>query len=118
MSPDIPARATWNLPVDIKAGQTVAHSVSLAKGLGPTDPVEMEGQTVAMVAAYPDAVGMVNALNLELGDKFQIQYFSNTAFIIYVTGAQGWTSYGFAYIRAFPPTIPYPRYFGPYTANC
>ncbi|MGI9204421.1 MAG: type II secretion system protein [Woeseiaceae bacterium] len=102
----------------MKSAATIAHSVSLTQGLGANDPIQMQGQAIAMVGAYPDAQGMAEAVQLTLGDDFQIQYFSNTAFIVYATGAPGWTSCGFAYIRAFPPSIPVPRYLGPFTANC
>lgn len=102
----------------MRSAATLAHATSVSQGLGPTDPVQMEGQSIAMLGAYPDAVGMTDAVELTLGDQFQIQYFGNSAFIVYATGVPGWTSCGFAYVRAFPPTIPYPRYLGPFTSNC
>ena len=102
----------------MRSAATLAHSLSLTRGLGPNDPIQMEGQAIAMVGAYPDAQGMADAAQFAIGDEFQIQFFSNTAFIVYATGAPGWTSCGFAYIRAFPPAIPVPRYFGPFTPNC
>ncbi len=102
----------------MKSAATLAHSVSLTQGLGSNDPIQMEGQAIAMVGAYPDAQGMALAAQLVLGDEFQLQNFGNTAFIVYATGTPGWTSCGFAYIRAFPPAIPVPRYLGPNNANC
>ena len=102
----------------LRSAAALSHSQSISQGLGPNDPVVMEGQSIAMLGAYPDALGMVDAANLTLADEFQIQFFGNSAFIIYATGTPGWTSCGFAYVRAFPPTIPYPRYLGPYTGNC
>jgi MSHA pilin protein MshA len=102
----------------MRSAAMLTHSVSLTQGLGPNDPIQMEGQAIAMVGAYPDAQGMADAVQLTLGDKFQIQLFGNSAFIVYATGAPGWTSCGFAYIRAFPPAAPVPRYLGPFTPNC
>jgi hypothetical protein len=78
----------------------------------------MEGQAIAMVGHYPDALGMADAAQLILSDEFEIQFFANTAFIVYATGTPGWGSCGFAYVRAFPPAVPVPRYFGPNISNC
>jgi len=102
----------------MKSAAALAHSVSLAQGLAPSDPVQMEGLAIAMVGAYPDAQGMADAAQLTLGDEFQIQFFGNIAFIVYATGTPGWTSCGFAYVRAVPPAFPAPRYLGPNTTNC
>lgn len=102
----------------LKGAAALAHAASITQGLAPNDPVQMEGQAIAMIGAYPDALGMADAAQLTLGDKFQIQYFGNAAFIIYATGTPGWTSCGFAYVRAFPPAFPVPRYLGPNTTNC
>ena len=96
----------------------MAHALTLAQGLGPNDPVQMEGQAIPMIAGYPDATGAALAAGLILGDEFQIQFFGNAAFIVYATGTPGWTSCGFAYIRAFPPAFPVPRYLGPNSVNC
>ena len=102
----------------IRGGAAMAHALTLAQGLGPNDPVQMEGQAIPMIAGYPDATGAALAAGLILGDEFQIQFFGNAAFIVYATGTPGWTSCGFAYIRAFPPAFPVPRYLGPNSVNC
>ncbi len=102
----------------LKATATLAHSVSLTQQLAPNDPIQMEGQAIAMLGGYPDAQGMALAAQLTLGDEFQFQSFGNAAFIVYATGTPGWTSCGFAYVRAFPPAFPVPRYLGPNTPNC
>jgi len=102
----------------MRSAATLAHSASLTQGLGANDAVQLQGQSIAMVGAYPDAQGMAEAVRFTLGDEFQIQFFSNTAFIVYATGSPGWTSCGFAYVRAFPPSVSVPRYFGPFTTNC
>jgi len=102
----------------MKSAAALSHSMSVAQGLGPNDPVQMEGQAIAMLGAYPDAQGMEQAAQLILGDEFQFQSFGNAAFIVYATGTPGWTSCGFAYVRAFPPAFPVPRYLGPHTASC
>ena len=102
----------------LRSAAALAHSVSITQGLAPNDPVQMEGQAISMVAAYPDAQGMADAAQLTLGNDFQIQFFGNAAFIVYATGTPGWTSCGFAYVRAFPPAFPVPRYLGPNSTNC
>ena len=102
----------------IKGGAALAHSLTLAQGMAPNDPVQMEGQAISMVAGYPDAQGAALAAQLLPDNNFQIQYFGNAAFVVYATGTPGWTSCGFAYIRAFPPAFPLPRYLGPNSANC
>jgi len=102
----------------MRSTAALAHATSLTQGVGPNDPIQMEGQAIAMVGAYPDAQGMTDAAQLTLGDDFQIAYFGNVAFIVYATGTPGWTSCGFAYIRAFPAFVPIPRYLGPHTSNC
>ena len=102
----------------MKSAAALAHAVSLTQGLGSNDPIQMDGQAIPMVGAYPDAQGMADAVQFILADEFQIQFFGNSAFIVYATGTPGWTSCGFAYIRAFPPSIPVPRYLGPLTSNC
>jgi len=102
----------------MRSAAALAHSKSITQQLAPNDPIQMEGETIAMVGRYPDALGMQDAAQLIISDEFTIQFFSNTAFIVYATGTPGWTSCGFAYVRAFPPAVPYPRYFGPYMSNC
>lgn len=102
----------------IRGAAALAHSVNLTQSLAPNDPVQMEGQAISMIAAYPDAQGAALASQLTLGDEFQIQFFGNAAFIVYATGTPGWTTCGFAYVRAFPPAFPVPRYLGPNKTNC
>lgn len=102
----------------MRSAAALAHSVSLTQGLAASDPIQMEGQAITMVGAYPDAQGMAEAAQLALGDEFQIQFFGNSAFIVYATGTPGRTSCGFAFVRAFPPAFPLPRYLGPNTTNC
>jgi len=102
----------------LRSTAALAHSMSLAQQLNPDDPIQMEGQSIAMLGGYPDAQGMALAAQLTLGDEFQFQNFGNVAFIVYATGTPGWTSCGFAYVRAFPPAFPVPRYLGPNTPNC
>lgn len=102
----------------MKSSAALAHSLTLTQALGPNDPVVMEGQAISMVGGYPDAQGMADASQLVMAGEFQIQYFGNSAFIVYATGTPGWTSCGFAYVRAFPPGFPMPRYLGPHTTNC
>lgn len=101
-----------------RSAAALAHSMSLVQGLGPDDPVQMEGQAISMIGGYPDAQGMALAAQIDAADQFTIQYFGDAAFVVFASGAPGWTSCGFAYIRAFPPTVPVPRYFGPFTGNC
>ncbi len=101
-----------------RSASTLAHAQSLVQGLGPNDPVQMEGQAISMIGSYPDAQGMALAAQLDLGNTFQIQYFGNVAFIVYKDNVATWSTCGFAYIRAIPPGAPFPRYFGPFSSNC
>lgn len=102
----------------LKSSAALAHSLMLTQQSGPNDPVTMEGQSISMIGGYPDAQGMSDAAQLVLAGEFQIQYFGDAAFIVYANGTPGWTSCGFAYIRAIPPSFPTPRYLGPNTGNC
>lgn len=102
----------------MRSAAALAHSMTLAQSLGPNDPVVMEGASISMIGGYPDAQGMAEAAQLSLAGEFQIQFFGNAAFVVYASGTPGWTSCGFAYVRAIPPSFPAPRYFGPLTGNC
>lgn len=102
----------------IRSAAVLANSVQRARQLAPNDPVQMEGQAIAMVEGYPDATSMLLAANLNLNGRFQTQVFGNSAFIIWATGTPAWTVCGLAYVRAIPPTIPRPLYLGPNNTNC
>ena len=56
--------ATEGLGGSIRAAAALAHSLTLVQGLGPTDPVDMEGIAVTMVFGYPAgaALGITAAL--------------------------------------------------------
>lgn len=112
------AAAIQSLAGGTRAGWTLAHSVSIATGAAINDPVQMEGQAITMINAYPDAQGMIDVAQFELGSQFQMQVFGDSAFAIWATGTPGWTSCGFVYIRSIPPTLPVPSIFGPNTAGC
>lgn len=101
-----------------RSAAALANAVSHSQQLPPNAPIQMEGMAISMVNRYPDAPGMFSAANLGLGDGFQTSMFGNVAFIVWATGTPGWTSCGFAYVRAIPPAFPLPRYFGPLTPNC
>lgn len=95
-----------------------AHSLSVVQQLGPNDPVIMEGASVQMIGGYPDAVGITVAANLAAHEKLQMQQFGVNAIAIWASGTPGWTSCGFAYIRAVPPNLPAPTILGPLTSGC
>ena len=95
-----------------------AHSLSIVQQLGPNDPVVMEGASVQMIGHYPDAIGITVAANFAAHDKLQFQQFGVNAIAIWASGTPGWTSCGFAYIRAVPPTLPAPTILGPMTRGC
>jgi len=50
--------AVQGLAGSVRSGATLAHSLSLAKGLAPADPVDMEGTAVAMANRYPTAAAI------------------------------------------------------------
>ena len=54
--------AVQGLAGSVRSGATLAHSLSLAKGLGLTDPVDMEGTPVAMANRYPSDAGIEDTL--------------------------------------------------------
>ena len=54
--------AVQGLGGSVRSAATLAHSLSLAKGLGPTVAVDMEGTSVAMVNRYPADAAIINAL--------------------------------------------------------
>ena len=54
--------AVQGLGGSVRSAATLAHSLSLAKGLGPTVAVDMEGASVAMVDRYPTEAAIRNTL--------------------------------------------------------
>ncbi len=54
--------AVQGLAGSVRSGATLAHSLSLAKGLAPDADVDMEGSTVTMVFGYPTDAGIRNTL--------------------------------------------------------
>lgn len=102
----------------VRSSAALANAVSRSQQLPPNAPIQMEGTAIPMLNRYPDAPGMFSAANLGLGSQFQTAMFGDVAFIVWATGTPGWTSCGFAYVRAIPPAFPLPRYFGPLTPNC
>ena len=54
--------AVQGLAGSVRSGATLAHSLSLAKGLGPAVAVDMEGTAVAMVNRYPTDAAIRNTL--------------------------------------------------------
>jgi len=73
-----------------------------------------------MVGGMRSAAALAHSVSLTQGlaASDPIQFFGNSAFIVYATGTPGRTSCGFAFVRAFPPAFPLPRYLGPNTTNC
>jgi MSHA pilin protein MshA len=102
----------------MRAASTLAHAQARVEEAGSTDPITMEGVSITMFNRYPDAVGMVDAANLEVGSEFQIQMFGINAFIVWANGTAGWGSCGIAYVRAIPPGIPAPLFLGPNVGGC
>ena len=102
----------------IRAASTLAHSQALAEEVAVNDPITMEGVVITMVNRYPDALGMVDAANIDLGSEFQIQMFGVNAFIIWANGTAGWGACGIAYVRSIPPGIPRPLFLGPNVGGC
>jgi len=54
--------AVQGLGGSVRSAATLAHSLSLAKGLAPTDSVDMEGTTITMVDYYPTEADIDDAL--------------------------------------------------------
>ncbi len=54
--------AVQGLAGSVRSGATLAHSLSLAQGLGLADPVNMEGTPVAMANRYPSDAGIEDTL--------------------------------------------------------
>ena len=54
--------AVQGLGGSVRSAATLAHSLSLAQGLAPTDSVSMEGQTITMTDRYPQAASIDNTL--------------------------------------------------------
>ncbi len=102
----------------MRAASTLAHSQALVEETGSTDPITMEGVSITMFSRYPDAPGMIDAANLEIGSEFQIQMFGINAFVIWANGTAGWGACGIAYVRAIPPGIPAPLFLGPNSLGC
>ena len=102
----------------MRAASTLAHSQAVVEETGSTDPITMEGVNITMFNRYPDAVGMIDAANLEIGSEFQIQMFGINAFVIWANGTAGWGTCGIAYVRAIPPGIPAPLFLGPNSVGC
>jgi MSHA pilin protein MshA len=112
------ASALQGMLGSVKSAAVLARSVSLTGGFGPNDPIQMEGQAIAMLNRYPNAPGMFDAANVTLGDGFQTQAFGDVAFTVWASGTAGWGGCGFAYVRSVPPFIPEPLYLGPNTGSC
>lgn len=54
--------AVQGLGGSVRSGSTLAHSLSLATGVGPAVSVTMEGTTVAMANRYPTLAGIEDTL--------------------------------------------------------
>ncbi len=54
--------AVQGLGGSVRSAATLAHSLSLAQGLAPTDSVDMEGTTITMVDYYPTEADIDDAL--------------------------------------------------------
>jgi len=54
--------AVQGLGGSVRSAAALAHSLSLAQGIGPAVPVDMEGTTITMVDRYPTDVDIKNAL--------------------------------------------------------
>lgn len=52
----------------LKAGAALARSVQLTQGLGPNDPVVMEGVTINMANGYPTVASVTLAAGLTASD--------------------------------------------------
>ena len=68
--------AVQGLAGSIRSGATLAHSLSLAQGLGSTDAVDMEGTSVAMVNRYPSNAGIADTLVDTTGFTFAAGVFT------------------------------------------
>jgi len=62
--------AVQGLAGSVRSGATLAHSLSLAQGLAPADPVSMEGTPVAMANRYPTAAAIEATLVDRTGFDF------------------------------------------------
>jgi MSHA pilin protein MshA len=68
--------AVQGLAGSVRSGATLAHSLSLAQGLGPAVSVDMEGTTVAMVNRYPSDAGIEDTLVDTTGFTFAAGVFT------------------------------------------
>lgn len=102
----------------MRSAAALAHSQSRTQELGSTDPITMEGVSVSMFYRFPDAPGMLDAANIDVGNEFTVQMFGINAFTITAAGATSWAECGVAYVRAIPPGIQTPLFLGPNTVGC
>jgi MSHA pilin protein MshA len=54
--------AVQGLAGSVRSGATLAHSLSLAQGLAPGDPVSMEGTPITMANRYPEDTSINSTL--------------------------------------------------------
>ena len=99
-----------------RSAGALAHSLSLTQQIGPSAPVTMEGAAVTMINRYPDAPGVITSANLDTINFQTLPIFGNLVLLVWANDTPGWTSCGFAYIRAVPGSAP--TYLGPNTGFC
>jgi MSHA pilin protein MshA len=63
----------------ISGASSLAHSIWLARGLGPNDPVVMEGQSIEMKNGYPSYNGIIVASGINVGPSSGVGYSKSPA---------------------------------------
>ena len=70
--------AVQGLAGSVRSGAALAHSLSLAQGLGPADSVSMEGTAIAMANRYPEDTSINSTLVDFTGFAFAAGVFTKT----------------------------------------